>query len=377
MATRLIRAVAILAVVVLAGGCNVLYGWGEGVPGTPAGNSTTSPTPADIGSGRPWGTVDAGSLGSCGVTLAGRLFCEQFGGTTELVRPGGGAPAWTQVSVGGEHWCALSGPGELYCWGANGVGQLGTGATPSYAAEPQRVGTASDWRVVAAAENGTCAIRGAGDLYCWGGGKLVGNYVGDGTTDGHDVPTPIGVGASWSTVAVASGHACALRTTGELHCWGGDGFVGDGTTLEHLAPTRIGTASDWTSISVGPYHSCGIRGTGELYCWGPDRDGELGDGAPMQARRSPVRVGAEGDWTAVSAGGTDRAGGSSGDEYLAAHTCGIRAGGRLYCWGANWKGELGDGTTVSRTTPTPIGTDTDWVQVSAGGGFTRGVRTAS
>ena len=66
-----------------------------------------------------------------------------------------------------------------------------------------------------------------------------------------------------------------------------------------------------------------------------------------------------------------------GNEYLTGHTCGIRQSGTLWCWGMNQRGELGDGTTTSRSVPVRIGDASDWVSVSAGGDFTEGVRTES
>ena len=75
---------------------------------------------------------------------------------------------------------------------------------------------------------------------------------------------------------------------------------------------------------------------------------------------SPVRIGTDNDWLSVSAGGN--------------HTVGIRTDGSLWAWGSNSSGQLGDGTTTSRNTPARIGTDNDWSSVSAGSSHTVAIR---
>jgi alpha-tubulin suppressor-like RCC1 family protein len=48
-----------------------------------------------------------------------------------------------------------------------------------------------------------------------------------------------------------------------------------------------------------------------------------------------------------------------------AHTCATRTTGSLWCWGSNSYGQLGDGTTTTRLTPTRIGTATTWTTLAA------------
>lgn len=359
------RRLGIVLVAVLAlSGCDGRYGWGADVP--QRGDRATAPV--DIGAGKVWSTIDAGMTRSCAIDGDKRLFCETFAGVQEVVGPAL-TPAWTSVSAGYEHTCAIWGVGELHCWGSNNLGELGLGGTSDYEAAPRRVGTASDWRAVAAGQHNTCGIRGPGDLYCWGGGQLVGGVVGDGSTEQRSTPTRIGTASDWTSVDVAH-DTCGLRGSGQLWCWGTG--IGDGTTQLRLSPTRVGTAADWRSVSVGVFHACGLRSQA-LYCWGGNLWGQVGDGTTT-GRLAPVRIGSASDWTSISAGGTDQAGGSGGDEYWSAHTCGIRAPGTLWCWGMNARGELGDGTTTMRLVPVRIGGAADWALVSAGGDYTEGLR---
>jgi alpha-tubulin suppressor-like RCC1 family protein len=51
------------------------------------------------------------------------------------------------------------------------------------------------------------------------------------------------------------------------------------------------------------------------------------------------------------------------------HTCGVTTDSRLYCWGRNFYGELGDGTTTDRLKPVPVATTLRFREVSAGNFF--------
>jgi alpha-tubulin suppressor-like RCC1 family protein len=82
-------------------------------------------------------------------------------------------------------------------------------------------------------------------------------------------------------------------------------------------------------LSSGAFHSCALRADGTVACWGIPRDGRLGEGTLSGVSPAPRLVGGLDDATAVA----------SGD----AHTCAIRAGGAVSCWGENYFGQLGQG----------------------------------
>ena len=73
----------------------------------------------------------------------------------------------------------------------------------------------------------------------------------------------------------------------------------------------------------------------------------------MGLRNSPVRIGEDIDWAAIAAGDS--------------HTVALKTNWSLWAWGANWDGQLGDGTTGDKNTPTAIGSDHDWTGAIAGG----------
>src|SRR2546425_524199 len=96
----------------------------------------------------------------------------------------------------------------------------------------------------------------------------------------------------------------------------------------------------FSAVTAGYSHTCGLATVAGAapYCWGGNGSGQLGDGTTM-SQSSPVLVQTPAgvSFTALTAG--------------TAQTCGVTAAGVAYCWGANGSGQLGDGTTTSRSTP--------------------------
>src|SRR4029079_549464 len=106
------------------------------------------------------------------------------------------------------------------------AGQLGTTAAPPYT-RPAIV-TGTSYSDITAGGNFTCAIR-VGELWCWGANGS--GQLGDGTNTQRTVPTRIGTATDWTNVEAGGTHACGIRAGGQLWCWGenASGQVGDGT----------------------------------------------------------------------------------------------------------------------------------------------------
>jgi hypothetical protein len=168
------------------------------------------------------------------------------------------------------------------------------------------------------------------------------------------------ISSPWAALDAGHYHTCGISEAGSLWCWGRNsrGVLGVGSTSSSIAtPTQVGSATDWQSVAAGYRHSCGIR-AGQLWCWGSDTFGQLGNGnVTTGSQYSPVRVGTFSDWTQVEAGRH--------------HTCGIRTESgftKLYCWGSNASGQVGDGTKTDAHSPIRIfgPGGVQWAQVAAG-----------
>lgn len=225
-----------------------------------------------------------------------------------------------------------------------------------------------NWRQVDAGATTTCAVSASRHLFCWGfdGDGLLGN--GGGNTDSN-VPVEVaGAGADWDTVSVGDLSACARRTSGRLYCWGGDQFGalgnGGGNTSSNIPAEVAGGATDWASVSTYSDTTCAVKTTGHLFCWGTDEMGVLGNGGTDTDSSMPVEVaGGASNWAAVAVGNE--------------HVCARKTTGRLFCWGRDSDGNLGDGPSlVHRSRPSPVaGNSTKWVLVSAGYRHTCAVKT--
>lgn len=310
-----------------------------------------------------WASVSAGGFFTCARTTGGELFCwgSDFygqlgngGDNTDVGEPtevDGGNRFWSVVSAGSEHACARSRAGRLFCFGRDGSGQLGNDENLANQGRPVEVaGGATDWRTVAAGWFHTCALRTTGHLYCFGadGAGQLGN--GEPLVD-QATPVEVTAGAAnWVQVAVGASHTCALKSVGRLYCWGWDrdGQRGDGDPATDdlaAAPVRVAEgAIRWQGVSAYGWHTCarttGLRG-GTVYCWGLDSNGEVGDGEPFANQPAPVPVSGGGKYRRLDAGEV--------------HNCAIKANRRLFCWGDGGNGRIGLGdAAIGVDQPAPV-----------------------
>ena len=287
-----------------------------------------------------WASVTAGGSHSCAVKTTGALFCWGDDGSGQL---GNGAPGtqqspmqestaatnWASVAAGFDFTCAVKTTGTLWCWGADGSGQLGNGASGMQQSPMQELTAATNWASVEVGDYSTCARKTTGALFCWGSNNSgeVGNNVIGGVQQ-----TPVQestTATNWASVTAGVSFACARKTNGTLWCWGSDagGKLGNGqTTVSNLLrPAQESTlATNWAFLSTGHAYGCAIKPDGTLWCWGADGNGQLGNGAATTTQDTPVQeLTAATNWASVSAGNT--------------HTCAIKTTGTLLVLGQRWQ----------------------------------------
>lgn len=256
--------------------------------------TTTATTPVQVGSAADWATLDAGNAHTCGIKTDGTAWCWgsniqlQLG--TETV-PGGqplhyaSSPvqvgvetAWTRISAGGRHTCALKADGTVWCWGSNEFGRLGDGTVVARGT-PTQVGAGADWSTVSANASHTCATKTGGTAWCWGLNQQA--QLGDGTTTNSLVPVQVGTGTDWVSAIGTEFHSCGLRTGGAAWCWGnnGRGQLGAGSTAVQSIPLlQVVSSAPWASLTASFVQACGLTTTGEALCWGEGGNGQFGNG---------------------------------------------------------------------------------------------------
>jgi alpha-tubulin suppressor-like RCC1 family protein len=343
--------------------------WGANGSGQ-LGDGTTAnrSTPADVGeltSGV--AAIAAGDHHTCALTASGGVKCWGWNGAGQLgdgtttsrgtpVDVSGLTSGVTAITAGESHTCVRTASGGVKCWGRNDAGQLGDGTTTERHTPVEVNGLPNGVIAIAAGDFHTCALITSGGVRCWGANGS--GQLGDGTTTQRSMPVDVS-GLTSRVTAVAAGdfHTCALITSGGVRCWGanGSGQLGDGTTTQRSMPVDVsGLASGVTAIAAGGEHTCALTTSGGVKCWGSNSSGRLGDGT-YTSRSTPMDVsGLTSGVTAITAGGN--------------HTCALTASSGVKCWGGNWDGQLGDGTTTDRTTPMDVSELTSGVMAIAAGG---------
>lgn len=253
------------------------------------------------------------------------------------------APRYDTLALGEQHSCGIDTLGRTWCWGSNSSGQLGDGGDRRDEFSPVQVTGGHVFTRVAAGTTTTCALDAAGKAWCWGSdnnGKL-----GDGNDDQGDEFAPVAVVGDhvFTMISVGVYRSCGIDITGAAWCWGYDGSGGlgngDDAGNDQPAPVAVVGGHSFSSVSVGRHHTCGIDTAGAAWCWGTDALGQLGDGSDDQAdHTSPVAVSGGGTYSMIAAADTN--------------TCALDTAQRAWCWGADSRGQLGDGApTDTRYSP--------------------------
>ncbi len=272
-------------------------------------------TPASVGSVDVGGVatqITAGYTHTCALLASGDVVCWGdgsrgalgYGNTNDIgddetpasagvVNVGG---AVSQIAAGMYHTCALLASSDVVCWGSNSHGQLGYGNTNDIgddetpaSAGVVNVGGAVSQIAVGGAQ--TCALLTSGDVTCWGEAGYGALGYGN-TNDIGDDETPasagvVNVGGAVSQIAVGGLHVCALLSSGNLTCWGYNGYTGilgygnEENIGDDELPYTAGTVDVGGTVikfTTGGRHTCVVLDTGDVVCWGQAAFGALGYG---------------------------------------------------------------------------------------------------
>lgn len=296
---------------------------------------------------------------TCAVDKDGAVWCwgtgpfgrSDAGVTTEREPVKLDLPPATKVGQGYATSCAVI-DSEIRCWGSNTDAQLHPISTPSEVADapvtiPLPAGGATQLLAIGRA---TFALREDGTLVTWGANPPLGRV-----SSSFPDPSPGFVELVGVTSAdLAYDNACATAA-GIGYCWGARVLPptwNSGSVLERALPepvvapeplVQIATTRTYEieNIGVQRYRWCATTATGKLYCWGFNESGQAGDGTQnyvfdaIQVEGLPERV-AQVKTTPNT-------------------TCALLTNGKIYCWGGNYTGQLGNGQIKGKTfTPVEV-----------------------
>ncbi len=236
-------------------------------------------------------------------------------------------------------------------------------ASPGAARAETRAHASRSDLVITGGTAHACAIFDDSLVRCWGSNAY--GQLGDGTRTDYTYPSPVAGLTDVVELAAGDSHTCALIADGTIKCWGDNsqGQLGRGSFQPSMVPVAVstignGTAMPAIAIAAGGMHTCAVLADGTVTCWGDNDQYQLGDGTAVDRNAPPaLPIAGISDAAAVTAG--------------ADHTCALRNNGEVMCWGRNANGQVGDGTTTARSTPTAasgidLADDELAIQISAG-----------
>lgn len=351
-----------------------------GIPSASAidvGNGHACALPQGSSSPQCWGFNATGQVGD-GTTINRFAPAPVSGLTTAITVSAGGGLGTAERG----HSCSVTSAGTVQCWGRNASGQLADGtaddrSTPVTVqrddnfdhAEVTLVGLGG---VVAVTTGGlhTCALAADATVWCWGANGS--GQLGDGsTTERHfavhvqaDGDDPDNDHPLTGVLAIEAGgsYTCARLTGGKVKCWGnnGRGQLGNGSTAPQSYPTTVsglgGVAGNLATqadlLTAGNAHACARRVDGALVCWGSSSHGQVGDGSLGSDRTTPSVV--------ADMGPTDGDVPNSSRPVVKSvsagrsNTCAVLVDTAVRCWGDNATNQLGDGIGPSSVAPVAV-----------------------
>jgi len=346
-----------------------LWSFGGNLEGQGGQNNTIKySSPTQIGTGNDWAVVGNGNRAMTGIDQTGAIKTDGtmwmwgsgasgilgLNDTVQRSSPTQIPGSWSTLTCGSPGaTAAIKTDGTLWTWGYNFYGQLGQNVGVPWPGPNHNLGTKSSptqvpgttWDIVSAGPSGFVAHKTDGTIWGWGG-NVSGNLGQNNTTQYFSSPTQIGTDTDWSTLEQGKGNTTALKTDGSLWSWGygQDGGGGQNNVTAYSSPMQIGTDTTWSTFSAGYYANIATKTDGTLWTWGSNTYGKLGlnDGDQSAGRRSsPTQVGTDTDWS--KAGMITRWVGFA-----------FKNDGSVYSWGRGTYGMPGLNDQTQRSSPTQI-----------------------
>jgi len=341
---------------------NTAWGWGAGYLGRLGlGDTNNRSSPTQIGSGTNWSELYAAQYASYAIKTDGTLWVSGSTGYTTYTTGYNSSPIqvgsetdWASICVGydGDNLLAKKQNGKIYAFGESSFAENFLGYNTdeyvwdfyeSYGFEELSM-FCFDYAAFALTKNG--------DLWGWGensNGDLCLNH-----SNAISSPVQIGSEGEWKYCYIKDYSAFGIKNDGTLWAWGNNsqGQLGLGDTINRSSPTQVGSENNWEKVSTS-YWTLAIKSDGTLWACGRNNYGQLGLGDTIN-RSSLVQIGTEFNWERVTV--SREYGNISGA---------LTSDGKVFVWGRNNVAQLGVGDLENRSSPTQLGSDTNWIKLSS------------
>lgn len=298
----------------------------------------------------------AGPAGGAAVLEDGSLWVWGFYGryTTPTRIDSLPGPA-ARVHLGEGHTVVTLRDGQVITAGDNQLGQLGNGSTnaPDEWVFVTPPGLETGATSVAAGYYHTLALTSQGGFWGWGDNSR--GQLGNGVETTRSVPREVTGLSQVTQIAAGHRHSLALRADGTVWAWGDndEGALGGGSEARiSTVPTASIGLPPIRQIAAAGASSAALDHNGQLWAWGANLRGQLAISADIYRTATPTRADGLPSLQSVAVG--------------AEHMLGLASDGRVWVWGANGYGQLGDDYD-QRTTPRALGSLTGIRAVAASG----------
>jgi alpha-tubulin suppressor-like RCC1 family protein len=319
----------------------------------PSATPTQSPTTTPI----PTPTPFFGYLWSFGYNYYGQLGNVSDQNSTSFVQTYYNSPVWRTLGyVNGQSNVAIKNDGTMWVWGLNAYGNLGDGTTANKSFPVQTSLGGTGWTHAALGLKNLVALKTDGNMYVAGDNSK--GQLGVNSTASLNILVRTGFNKLWKYAISGKNSIFALATDNTLWAAGSNAYgqLGNISTTDASRFVQVSTDKTWASIDSQGYCVAAITTQGTLWTWGTNNSGQLGINVSnvfLAAVSSPVQVhGGGSNWTQVAAG------------YSSFY--GLKSDNTLWAWGSNAFGELGDGTTIPRSSPTLTAFGASWLSLAAG-----------
>ncbi len=315
------------------------------------------------GTVRAWGLNTTGQLGNG--TLTAQNKAVPVSGLTDVV----------DLAAGANHSLALKANLEVWGWGDNYKGKLGTGNSNQSLIPIRAAGSTTYAYRISAKGNSSALVRKDGAVMGFGE-NLFGNF-GNNTKGytwmvGSVMATSSTAFTSVRQISASGTHSSSIRNDESVWSWGNNqyGQLGNNATSVQAYPVKAvpasGSLSEITQTVCGGSFTLALKRDGTVWAWGNEANGRLGNMSSTGTELRPVQV-----LVGASTGLADVTQISAGDYHGVAR----KSDGTVWAWGYNLNGQLGDGTTTQRLVATQVKSNsTSFLmgvsEVAAGGSHT-------